>query len=152
MHGRRGAGVERRKRGHSWYQSSVCIISFSSYPFHCCMQVWKGKPLLFLILISSSYCSGISQPLSHSCDVWKAGRLPPSCFFAPRLAQQVCVRTPPPESSRWHMVAQAQMSGCVPGPLDNRQLPPLSPLASPLLLEVGTNTPPPEPFVVPVRR
>lgn len=27
----------------SWLQSSVCIISFSSYAFYRCMQNWEGQ-------------------------------------------------------------------------------------------------------------
>lgn len=133
MHGRRGTGVERRKWGHSWYQSCVCIISFSSYPLYRWMHNRKKKRIFFLffflfsLFAPSSYC--FTFPLSTEPQMSHVEKLDgwlhflPASFFTPRLAQQVCVRTPPPESSRWHMVPQTQMSDCVPRLLDDRQLP-----------------------------
>lgn len=103
------------------------------------MQNWKGEGILLFFIFSFPLSAQISFKLLLSSfsstesrlSLRKAGQpalfplcLHPASFFTPRLAQQVRVRTPPPESSRWHMVAQAQMSGYVPGPLDDRQLAP----------------------------
>ena len=51
MHGRRGTGVERRKRGHSWYQSSVCTTSFSPHPLYRCTENWTGEGVLPLLVL-----------------------------------------------------------------------------------------------------
>lgn len=81
MHGRRGTGVERRKWGHSWYQSSVCIISFSSYPLYCCMHNWTKEGILFFPTLCSNFLSVIallfSYSVSHRCHMWKPGSLAP---------------------------------------------------------------------------
>jgi len=126
------------------------------------MWNWKGERFLDLFF-SFSLCLNFLQvmtlPLSlslslahtsHSYGVRKVGflaLLPPPpplpSSFTLRLAQQVEVRTPPPESSRWHMVAQPHMSGCSPPPglLMAASWPPSPPYSSPRA--VGTTPPPP---------
>lgn len=85
MHGRRGTGVERRKWGHSWYQSYVCVISFSSYPLYCCMHNWTKECILFLFFhfllkSSSSHCFTFllpSEPQMWHTETWIASSTSP---------------------------------------------------------------------------
>jgi len=100
------------------------LILLSSLLLHVVLRRWIE--FFFVILTFFKLLLRSFQPLSHRCRMRKAGKLAllpfcfhPASFFTPRLAQQVCVRTPPPESSRWHMAAQAQMSAYVPGPVDD---------------------------------
>lgn len=133
---------------------ALLVISFPSYHLCCCMQNWVHS--LSLSFFCLSFQARISPQviaqlyLIHWVTVAYGKQLyflfahhHPSAF-TPRLAQQVHVRTPPPENSRWHMPAQAKTSGCVTWPLKDSQLAPsLSPATTALgYMSCGYNRPP----------
>lgn len=118
MHGRRRTGVERRKRGHGWYQSSVCITSFS---FLILPTPQSGTGFLNLLLsaqiVSRILDTSLSEPLIHRCYIWRAGQLAslpllfhPSSSFTPGL----CPDTSSGELKVTHGHSETH---CVPGPL-----------------------------------
>lgn len=78
MHGRRGTGVERRKRGHSRYQSPACYILFVLSSLMLYVDLFF---FLLLIFTSSGYCLALSHPLSHSCRIRRLGSASPSSFL-----------------------------------------------------------------------
>lgn len=92
MRGRRGTGVERRKGGHSWYQSAACYILFflsSLMPcgvfFFLSMFALLPQVIAELCLMHMSHSvpqSGVARELAQFC-------LHPSSSFTPCLAQQV---------------------------------------------------------------
>lgn len=113
MHGRRGAGVKMRKRGHSWYQSSACyILSFlSSLLLYAELNAFSLSlcfVLVFRLEFPAGYCSTLSHPLSHSCRIWEAALLPlclPSSFLLHTLSGPAGSR--PDTSSRELKVTHA---------------------------------------------
>lgn len=146
MHGRRGTGVERRKRGHGWYQSSACYILFFLSSLMPCGDFFFFPYLHSLRLLLSS----VSCTESQFAAEWSSQRLgsaSPSSFLLLHTLSGPAGSWPdaPPENSRWHMAARAQMTGRVTRTLSHgRQLAPVTPLHR----QWGANTTPLEPFVV----
>lgn len=121
MHGRRRTEVERRKRGHGWYQSSVCITSFS---FLILPTPQSGTGFLNLLLsaqiVSRILDTSLSEPLIHRCYIWRAGQLAISPFLILHTW-----------SVSGHLLRRAQGDAwplrdtLCPRPLDDHQLVPL---------------------------
>lgn len=133
MHGRRGTGVERRKRGHSWYQSSASIISFSFILSIAACRIEKVRQDSFFSN-SFSLCSNVLRVMLWifcsatfvTCENLDSSTssLPSSFLHTPPGPAGSCPDTSSRENWRWHIVPQAQMRGCVPRLPDNRQLAP----------------------------